>query len=116
MKAPHHTSYDGLEIVRLGRAEWRVNDSTESGRLLGYIERQNAGRYEVMWMTDPMRWGYAASFDEALVAFGDSLRFSGEVFDERAESADRASTASRLRRSTWLRTPRLRASRRPDVA
>ncbi len=103
MKAQQPKSVDGIELVRLGRAEWRVNDANDAGRLLGYIERQRGDRYEVVWMTDPMRWGYAASFDEALAGFADSLRFAGEVFDQRAVVVGRTTSRSRARRATWLK-------------
>jgi hypothetical protein len=116
MKAQQHPFYDGIEIVRLGRAEWRINDAADPGRLLGFIERQHSGRFEVMWMTDPMRWGYASSFDSALMAFGDSVRFSGDVFDQRAEVEGRSSAASHGRRSTWVRRSALSSLRHPNVA
>jgi hypothetical protein len=74
---------NGLNVVKLDRTDWRISSMTEPEDLLGYIERQRGGRFEVLWMSDPMRWGYADSFDEALVAFSDSLRFTGEVADKR---------------------------------
>ncbi len=49
-------SDSSLHIVRLGKSDWRVCDV--QGELLGYIERLNQERYQVVWMTDPMNWGY----------------------------------------------------------
>jgi hypothetical protein len=58
-----------------------------------------------------MRWGYAASFEDAVLAFGDSIRFTGEIFAQRAEDvgADRAGLGffGRVplpRRSTWIKS------------
>lgn len=101
----------GVSVIRLDRGEWRVSDVANPDQVLGYIERQQSGRFEVMWMTDPIRWGCAESFDAALVAFGDSARFTGDVFDQRAAVVGRVRSGSRARRSTWLKT-----SRHPNVA
>lgn len=113
MKTAHRsTNTTGVELVRLGRTEWRVNDANDPDRLLGYIERQRSDRFEIMWMTDPIRWGYATTFAEALVAFGDSVRFTGEVFDDRASVIGRTKSAlSPVHRSTWIKP-----HGRPDVA
>jgi hypothetical protein len=86
MKSARRQPFDGLDVVRLSRTDWRVSKRAEPEQLLGYIERQRGDRYEVLWMTDPMRWGYAPSFEDALVAFGDSARFTGEILAERAVS------------------------------
>jgi hypothetical protein len=104
MKQRHTHLFDGVEIVRLGRTDWRVNDAANPDRLLGYIERQRSGRFEVMWMTDPMRWGYAASFEEALAAFGSSVHFVGEILDKRASFDGRIHATGSPRRSTWVKT------------
>jgi hypothetical protein len=108
MKAAQHPSFDGIQVIRLGRSEWRVNAATDPDRPIGYIERQRAGRYEVTWMTDPMRWGYATTFDEALVAFGDSVQFPGDVFDTRAVVVGRSRRMPHARRATWVRSSRQR--------
>jgi hypothetical protein len=104
MRAAHYQMFDGVEIVRLGRGDWRVNDAAHPDRLLGYIERQRSGRFEVMWMTDPMRWGYAASFEEALAAFGESVLFVGEVFERRATVEGQTRAGRPLRRTTWIKS------------
>jgi hypothetical protein len=106
MKASRPRELGGLSIVRLGKTDWRVSSGENAEDLLGYIERQRGGRFEVVWMTDPMRWGYAASFDEALLAFGDSVRFTGEVLDDRAQvvGSPRASVFAPARRTTWLKS------------
>jgi hypothetical protein len=104
MKSVHQQFADRVELVRLGRTEWRVNDALEPNRLLGYIERERSDRYEIVWMTDPMRWGYATSFEDALVAFGDSLRFTGEIFERRARVVGRRrAPVAPARRSTWIK-------------
>lgn len=110
MKSIQRTPHPSLEVVRLGRSEWRVSEASDGAALLGYIERQRSGRFEIVWMTDPMRWGYTTTFDDALVVFADNSRFTGEIVAQRAED-----TASRLRpraesapgvqlprRSTWI--------------
>lgn len=111
MKPRKRTEFESLDVVRLARGEWRVSDAADPDILLGFIERQAAGRFEVVWMTDPMRWGYADSFDAALVAFGDSVRFSGEVLPQRARAVERgtdmfglARGTARPRRSTWVKS------------
>ena len=111
MKARHNHLVDGVEIVRLSRTDWRINDASDPERLLGYIERQSSGRFEVMWMTDPMRWGYASTFEEALAAFGTSVLFSGEILDKRASFDGRVHAAGSARRTSWVKT-----SRRSNVA
>jgi hypothetical protein len=59
-------------------------------------------------MTDPMRWGYTTSFDEALLAFGDGSRFAGEILAERAPVVGRSRdlSAAPARRSTWFKRVR----------
>jgi hypothetical protein len=106
MKASHTRDLGGLSIVRLGKTDWRVSSGEGGEELLGYIERQRGGRFEVVWMTDPMRWGYAASFDEAILAFGDSVRFTGEVLDDRAAvvGSPRSPAVTPARRTTWLKS------------
>jgi hypothetical protein len=105
VKVIHPRAFSALSVVRLGRTDWRISSGVDGEELLGYIERQSGGRFEVLWMSDPVRWGYVDSFDEALVAFGDSVRFSGEVFGDRARVP--ASHSEPLfhpaRRASWLR-------------
>jgi hypothetical protein len=102
-----------VSIVRLGRTDWRVSSAADPDELLGYIERQRSGRYEVVWMADPMRWGYVATFDEALSALRDSARFLGDVFAERAQLVGRVSVpaVARVHRATWVKP-----NGRPGVA
>jgi hypothetical protein len=110
MSSRLRTPFDTLEVVRLGRTEWRVADAATPENLLGFIERQRADRFEVVWMSDPMRWGYAPSFESALVAFGDSVRFAGEVTAKRASARaaapERRSQLTRqvlhTHRATWI--------------
>jgi hypothetical protein len=104
IKAARNQSVAGVELVRLGRTDWRVTDAAHPDRLLGYIERQRSGRFEVMWMTDPIRWGYAASFDDALAAFGDSVLFAGEISERRAHVEGRTRATGSARRTTWIKS------------
>jgi hypothetical protein len=108
MKLERKPQYETLSVVRLGKTDWRISDAIDHDILLGFIERQRAGRFEVTWMSDPMRWGYTASFDDALTAFADSTRFAGEVFPERArvELASIASAGVQQHRTTWLKPTR----------
>ena len=78
---------DWLEVTRIGKRDWRVSDTRrevgDSTRLLGFVERIRRDRFEVLWMTEPLRWAYLPSMSEAIEAFGDSLRFTGEQIPER---------------------------------
>jgi hypothetical protein len=78
---------DWLKIVRLDKADWRVSDArvevAGDNGLLGYIERIHAGRWEILWMADPLRWAYEDSFHSAIHAFSESVRFGGTVLAER---------------------------------
>jgi hypothetical protein len=78
---------DWLKIVRLDRVDWRVSDArlevVGDNGLLGYIERIHAGRWEILWMADPLRWAYEDSFDSAIHAFSESVRFGGTILAER---------------------------------
>jgi hypothetical protein len=80
------TAHATLAIVRLGRTEWRISEASDGGRLLGFIERQRRDRFEVLWMSEPNRWGYTDTFDSAVAAFADPDAFAGEVLPERARS------------------------------
>ena len=84
---------DWLEVIRIGKKDWRVSDTRrdagDPARLLGFIERIRRDRYEVLWMTAPLRWAYLPSMSEAIEAFGDSLRFTGEQVPDRQESTRR---------------------------
>jgi hypothetical protein len=105
MKAMPSRNSCGLSIVRLGKTDWRISSQADGDELLGYIERQRSGRFEVVWMTDPMRWGYAESFDDALLAFGDSVRFTGEIFDRRARvpGGQHTSVFAPAKRTSWIK-------------
>jgi hypothetical protein len=109
------SAIEWLEVIRLSRVDWRISDSRidvdDSTRLLGYIERQFHDRYEVLWMTDPLRWAYVESFDAALAGFGESARFTVQTQADRRESDSPRGGAPAPRRMTWGK-PRGRA----DVA
>lgn len=94
------------EVIRLSRTEWRISDprlpDADPDRLLGYIERLARRRYEVVWMSDPMRWGYAESFAAALEGLATDDRYAQNTVPER-EEAPRVRPLLPLHR-IWRRT------------
>jgi hypothetical protein len=91
-----------IEVIRLGRYDWRVSDARLAGsdpaRLLGYVEKLSNRRYEVVWMTDPIRWGYVDTFAIALRGFMFGSRFSGITAAERDGSVISRSHRATVRR------------------
>ncbi|HEY5229697.1 MAG TPA: hypothetical protein VIJ11_02245, partial [Galbitalea sp.] len=73
-------------------------DPDDQGRLLGFIERLWPDRYEILWLTEPPRWGYVGSLKLALAAFDDTVAFAGSksLFRDETRKARR-----RLR--PWVR-------------
>jgi hypothetical protein len=75
--------HDWIEITPLDRHEWRISDaripSSDPAHLLGYIEEQSHRRFEILWMTDPIRWGYTDTFSAALNGFADAQEFVGRI-------------------------------------
>ena len=90
---------DWLEVIRIGRKDWRVSDTRrevgDAARLLGFIERISRDRYEVLWMTEPLRWAYLPTMSAAIEAFSDSLRFTGEQVSEREVAPPRRNARPR---------------------
>lgn len=86
-----------LEVIRLDRTGWRISNSSIDeggpGRLLGYIERLERERYEVLWLAAPISWAYVVSFELALAAVADRPQFSGIVEPERDPAARAGSIA-----------------------
>jgi hypothetical protein len=80
-----------LEVVRLGKCDWRVSDSrvdkADGARLLGYIEQIGRFHYELLRITDPLRWAYVESLAAATAAFIDNTTFRNETFAEREYEA-----------------------------
>lgn len=78
-----------LEVIRLDRSDWRVSDLRapvgDSARLLGYIEKVSARRFEIMWMGDRMKWGYVNSLAGALVGIALPEEFEGILESHREE-------------------------------
>jgi hypothetical protein len=70
-----------LEVVRLGRHDWRVSDSTldrdDPARLLGFIERLKRGHFGVLWISDPPKWAYTVSLTTAVAALAGADSFVG---------------------------------------
>jgi hypothetical protein len=83
---------DWLELFRLTRTDWRVSDSrldpSDPQRLLGYIERLGPKRYEVLWLAEPVGWGYVTSLKLATAAFADISQFGGVVEPRRLRNRD----------------------------
>ena len=86
-----------LEVIRLHRTGWRISNSSisegDAHRLLGYVERLQSDRYEVLWLAAPISWAYVASFELALAAVADRPRFSGIEQPERDPATRAGSTA-----------------------
>lgn len=87
----------GIEVIRLNRTNWRISkssiDQSDSGRLLGYIERLDSDRYEALWLVAPMSWAYVESFELALAAVIDRPRFSGIIEPEHGPAPRAGNTA-----------------------
>jgi hypothetical protein len=83
-----------LEVIHIGKSEWRVSDSRHdvgsNGRVLGFVERLTGNRFEVLWMTEPPRWAYVGSLSEALAALTDYVGFTGPEASEREETPRKA--------------------------
>jgi len=90
----------GIEVIRLNRTAWRISNSSidegDPGRLLGYIERLESDRYEVLWLAAPVSCAYVDSFELALAAATDRPHFSGIIEPER-DLATRAGTTALFR-------------------
>ena len=76
-----------LEVIRLDGSRWRISDSTvnedDSRWLLGYVERLEHDRYEVLWLAAPVTWAFVASFEDALAAVADRTQVSGAIQPQR---------------------------------
>jgi hypothetical protein len=76
-----------MDVAQLDRSSWRISDPNaderDPSRLLGYIERLERGRYEVLWLGAPMAWAYVDSFDAALAAVVDRAGFAGVIESQR---------------------------------
>ena len=87
----------GIEVIRLDRTGWRISNSSidqgDSSRLLGYIERLDSDRYEVLWLAAPISWAYVGSFELALAAVIDRPHFSGIIEQERELATHAGNTA-----------------------
>ena len=87
------TATEWLEVFRTGKSDWRVSDSRrDSGdpdRLLGFVERLGRAQFEILWMTDPLRWGYVGSLPAAVAAIRDRVEFAGPQLLKRQERQSR---------------------------
>jgi len=76
-----------VEVVQLSHTDWRVSDAralpTDTGRILGFIERTDRGRYELVWLAEPPRWAYVDSFTDAVAAFGDPDTCAAQIYATR---------------------------------
>lgn len=93
---------DWIELFRLTHTDWRVSDSridrSEPRRLLGYIERLDDGRYEALWISEPIGWAYLPTMSQAVEAFEDRGRFS-EFIDRERETRAPATWAALFHRT-----------------
>ena len=55
----------------------------DSRWLLGYVERLEHDRYEVLWLAAPVTWAFVASFEDALAAVADRTQVSGAIQPQR---------------------------------
>jgi hypothetical protein len=101
-----------LEVVRLGHTDWRVSDSrvdsADPRRLVGFIEKLPTGRFELVWITYPIRWGYTDTLSAALSGMAEGAQFAGAI-------AERDSSVSTSLRSPYRRIHR-RAAAETDIA
>jgi hypothetical protein len=79
-----------VEVVRVGRCDWRVSDSriavTDPGHVLGYVEKFSRSQFEVLWMTNPMRWGRVDNLAAAIANIAHGRSFGDTTTAERGES------------------------------
>lgn len=81
-----------LEVVRIDRTSWRISSTPieegELPRLLGFVERLDRDRFEVLWLADHITWAYVTTFDEALAAVADPEGFGGSIETHRDPSIE----------------------------
>ena len=95
-----------LEVTRLNGLRWRISDSTLNEHdpcwLLGYVERLERDKYEVLWLAAPVTWAFVTSFEDALAAVADRTQVTGAIQPQHdpaiAASARPASSRPGLRR------------------
>ena len=91
-----------LEVICLGGSRWRISDSTvnehDSRWLLGYVERLEQDKYEVLWLAAPVAWAYVSSFEDALAAVADRTQLCGAVQPQRDPDMAGPAAADRLPR------------------
>jgi hypothetical protein len=92
MLAPS-TAAEWLEVVRTGKTDWRVSDSRRNSgdpeRVVGFVERMGRARFEILWMTNPLRWGYVGSLRDAMAALLNPDEFEGTQHYLRQERTPR---------------------------
>ncbi|NYF09015.1 hypothetical protein HDC94_000171 [Leifsonia sp. AK011] len=76
-----------LEVIRLDHSSWRISNSlidpADHARIMGFIERLERDRFEVLLLTPPTGWAYVESFGLALSAFTNREHFQGEIEGQR---------------------------------
>ena len=54
---PPRSNATAWEIIPLGRGAWRISDGskkqTDAGRLVAYVDRNESGTLEVLWLRSP---------------------------------------------------------------
>jgi len=94
-----------LEVIRLGRTDWRVSDApiemVDPGRLVGFVEKLPTGRFELLWTVYPIRWGYTDTLSSALLGMAEGPGFAGATYDrDSTASTSLPSPFRRVRRRT----------------
>lgn len=89
--APANTSIP-LEVIRLDHSSWRISNSlidpSDPARIMGFIERLERDRFEVLLLTPPTGWAYVDTFGLALSAFTNREHFEGEIEGQRDADID----------------------------
>ena len=106
------TTIAALEVIALGGSRWRISDSTVNEHdprwLLGYVERLEYDKYEVLWLAAPVTWAFVASFEDALAAVADRTQATGAIQPQRDPAiAAPATLASSLLASSRLAFDRI---------
>jgi len=74
-----------VDITQVSKTDWRVSNSAD--QVLGYVEQLSSHRYEVMWLTEPLRWGYTSTFPDAIAAVAGADESVAEIWPERDEES-----------------------------
>lgn len=89
---PESPTVTPLEVIRLDRSTWRISnaavDPSDPARIMGFIERLERERFEVLLLVLPIGWAYVENFGQALLAFSDRERFRGVIEPQREHALE----------------------------